>query len=336
MQVAGRALRSTTGKKVAHVVQLRESPIEYHFDQRWLYQDISDQLRPELTDRTYASADSLAEQIRVLLEQHRVPAPIAGRIDRELQELDPGTAVQLILTGVPYFGLPETFEVKAEWGAILVTPAERGRFIEIFNDVSARSDDIKEHGLYLARQLIAHSRAGSLWKSYVDLVTAMEYARREITATPYAGEDSRPYRPGRSTTWLRYVSFRFEPVLPVGFDYFLHDAVNRDAVVAAYLDQPGHWAAAAKIEPPLIGTVAYLLNDTAAEWLDQQRRLLTRQLGDAGAEAGFAILVEWLMTLQDAPVPPPLLAEMRQLTRPERFAQQYLALSTIQPDSADT
>jgi hypothetical protein len=155
----------------------------------------------------------------------------------------------------------------------------------------------------------------------------MEYARREITATPYAGGDSRPYRPGRSTTWLRYVSFRFEPVLPADLDQFLHDAVNRDAVVAAFLDQPGQWAAAAKIELPLAGTVAYLLGGAAAEWLGDQRRLLTGQLRDARAEAGFAILTGWLMNLGSAPVPAPLLAEMRQFTRPERFAQQYLALS---------
>jgi superfamily II DNA or RNA helicase len=326
MQVAGRALRATPGKRVAHVVQLRESEIEYHFDQRWLYQDISDQLRPELIDRTYGSTADLSEQIHIMLDQHRVPAPVAERINRELRDLEVGTAVQLILTGVPYFGSPDTFEAKAEWGAILITPGERDRFVEVFNDVSARTEDIKEHGLYLARRLSTDGRAGSLWKSYVDLVAAMEYARREITETPYAGGDSRPYRPGRSTTWLRYVSFQFEPIIPAELDQFLNDAVNRDAVVAAFLEQPEGWAAAAKIELPLAGTMAYLLTDTAAEWIEDERRLLTEQLRDAKAVAGFGVLTNWWMGQGSAPVPAPLLAEMRQFTRPERFAQQYLAL----------
>jgi superfamily II DNA or RNA helicase len=329
-QVAGRALRTAPGKRVAHVVQLRESPIEYHFDQRWLYQDISDQLRPELIDRTYGSAAHLTERIRTLLEQHRVPAPVAGRIERQLQDIGAGTAVQLILTGVPYFGPPDTFEAKAEWGAVLITPEERDRFVEVFNDVSARIDDIKEHGLYLARHLSTDSRAGSLWKSYVDLVTAMEYARREITSTPYAGDNSRPYRQGRSTTWLRYISFRFEPVLPAELDQFLRDAFNRDAVIAEFLQQPGRWVAAVKIELPLAGTMAYLLADAGAQWIEEQRRVLAEQLRDARGTEGFAVLTRWAMGLGSAPVPPALLAEMSQLTRPERFAEQYLPLATAQ------
>ena len=261
MQVAGRALRTAPGKTVAHIVQVHESPLEYHFDQRWLYQDISDQLHPELIDRTYGSAPDLSEQIRTFLAEHRVPAPMAARIERQLQDLEAGSPVQLMLTGVPYFGPPDSFEAKAEWGAILVTPGERDRFTTIFNDVSYRTDDIKEHGLYLARHLSPDSRGGSLWKSYVDLVTAMEYARREITGAAYAGADSRPYQQGRSTTWLRYASFRFEPVLPAELDQFLHDAFNRDAVIAEFLQQPGQWAAVAKIELPLTGTMAYLLTD---------------------------------------------------------------------------
>jgi superfamily II DNA or RNA helicase len=335
MQVAGRALRTAPGKRVAHVVQLRESPIEYHFDQRWLYQDISDQLRPELIDRTYCDATGLSEQIRTLLELHRVPAPVAGRIERQVQDLEAGTAVQLILTGVPYFGSPDAFEAKAEWGAILITPEERDRFIQVFNDVSVRADDIKEHGLYLARHLNIDSRAGSLWKSYVDLVTSMEYARRETTSTPYAGNDSRPYRQGRSTTWLRYVSFRFEPVLPAELDQFLRDAFNRDALIAEFLQQPERWAAAIKIELPLAGTLAYLLARTDAQWVEEQRRMLTEQLRDARGAEGFGVLTQWAMGLGNVPVPPALLAEISQLTRPERFAEQYLPLTSTHATRGD-
>lgn len=50
----------------------------------------------------------------------------------------------------------------------------------------------------------------------------MEYARRETTGIPYAAADSRPYRQGRSTTWLCYASFRSEPVIPAQLDQFLY------------------------------------------------------------------------------------------------------------------
>lgn len=39
-QVVGRALRAAPGKTAARVIQVRESAVEYHFDQRWLRQDI--------------------------------------------------------------------------------------------------------------------------------------------------------------------------------------------------------------------------------------------------------------------------------------------------------
>jgi len=41
----------------------------------------------------------------------------------------------LILTGVPYFGPPDTFEAKAEWGGPHHLE-EWDRFVEVFNDVS--------------------------------------------------------------------------------------------------------------------------------------------------------------------------------------------------------
>jgi hypothetical protein len=79
-------------------------------------------------------------------------------------------------------------------------------------------------------------------------------ARHETTSTPYAGETpARTAGPeyDSSTTWLRYVPFSFAPVLPAELDRFLRDAVNRDAVIADFLQQSGQWAAAVKVELPL-------------------------------------------------------------------------------------
>ena len=62
MQVAGRALRTHPDKDRAYIVQVRESPLQYYFRQRWLYQDISDELRPALDDLTYQGHSDLGEQ----------------------------------------------------------------------------------------------------------------------------------------------------------------------------------------------------------------------------------------------------------------------------------
>ncbi len=327
MQVAGRALRSSPGKTSAHVVQVRESDLEYHFDQRWLYQDISDALRPALIDLTYSSTSNLEAQLVELLEQHRVHHRVVERIRRELAAAD-GSAeeLQVMLTGMPYFGDLDKFEASGEWGAILVPTAERQRFVDIFNDVSLRTDDIKEHAAFLAHHLSPDTRAGSLWKSYVDLITAMEYARREIIGTPYAADTSRPYRRGRSTTWLRYVSLRFRPVVPAQLSDFLADAVNREQILTQYIDRPARWAAAIKTELPLAGSYAYLFTAEQAQWWDTERGGVINQLKDVAPAERGGILTNWTTQLHTAPVAPALLSQMGHFTRPERLAQQYLPL----------
>jgi hypothetical protein len=329
MQVAGRALRFAPGKQRAHIVQVRESEMQYHFHQRWLYQDISDQLRPELLDLTYGSATDLAETLGALLARHRVSHATKTRILSELNGIEPGDDVRLMLTGVPFYSPAERFETDAEWGAILVTPAERGRFREIFNDVSVRSQDIKEHAMYLQRHLTPSPQKGSLWKSYVDLISAMEFARREINGVPYADEASRGYRRGLHTTWLRYITLTFVPAVPPVLDDFVKDAINREAVLHQYLERGVDWAAAIRLELPLTGSVAFLLDQAQSMWLEEQRQTVMEQLAQARPGDGFDMVAAWAASLLALPLPVRVVSEFRQLLRPERLDQHYLALGSL-------
>lgn len=326
MQVAGRALRYAPGKRLAHIVQVRDNALQYHFDQRWLYQDISDQLRPELIDISYADASELADRVRALLDDHHVAAPVRSRILAQVADLNGSADISLMLTGIPFFGDVSQFSTQAEWGAVLVTDDERSRFVAVFNDVSARTEDIKDHRLFLPQHIAPDSRAGSLWKSYVDLIEAAEYARREITGSDYADQASRPYRRNLSTTWLKYVTLKFDPALPSELQQFLADAVNGDEVRAAYITEPFRWAAAVKLELPLVGAVAYLLDQAQATWLASQRSDLLARLRDATPRHGWATLSAWRADLSNSPVPLPVVEQISQLTRPERFGTQYLAL----------
>jgi superfamily II DNA or RNA helicase len=335
MQVAGRALRVAPGKPTAHIVQVRESPLEYHFEQRWLYQDISDALRPDLVDLTYSSTDELRARVRWILERHNVAESVRQRIEAQFEEIEPGRDVRLMLTGIPYFGSEATFDDRAEWGAVLVTSSERHRFVHIFNDVSARRDDIKEHGRYLAQFLPPDHRPGSLWKSYVDLITAMEYARREIERIPYAGGAERKYRANRGTTWLRYVTVAFAPTVPEELEGFLEDAVNRDEVIARYLEYPERWAAAVRLEMPLAGSLAFLMAAEEAEWFGDARQALIKRLRDARPEEGFDEIVAWRGGLLSTPIPVRLIDHFPQFVRGDRFERQYLDLRAVRGRGID-
>ena len=62
----------------------------------------------------------------------------------------------------------------------------------------------------------------------------MEYARREILGIAYAGGGSRRYAKPIGTTWLRYATFSYAPIVPASLEAFLADAVNRTEVLLAY------------------------------------------------------------------------------------------------------
>jgi hypothetical protein len=327
MQVAGRALRVAPGKKSAHVVQVRESPLQYHFEQRWLYQDISDALRPALLDLPYSSVEDLRSRLENILEQHHVADVFRERIRAELDTLEGTGEVSLMLTGIPYFGTPDDFGQSASWGAILVSPHERQRFVHVFNDVSARSEDIKHVPGYLAPFIAPDNRPGSLWKSYVDLITAMEYARREISRVQFAGDVGRRYRESRGTTWLKYVTLTFEPVVPLALQEFLADATNKDVLITNYLQNPTRWRSAVRLELPLAGSLAWLLTADQTAWLQEAREELVSLLANAAPEDGFSEIASWRRQLDCTPVPQLLVDQIARLIRGELFASQHLDLA---------
>lgn len=326
MQVAGRALRWAPGKSTAHVIQVRESPLQYHFEQRWLYQDISDVLRPELQDMIYTSVQDLEAKVRDQLVLHRVPEAVSHRILEDVQSVSPGEPLNLMLSGLAYFGPAADFGNSSTWGGILITPTERSRFVSIFNDVSARSEDLKDQSGYLTGQLRLDATPGSLWRSYADLIPAMEYARREIAAVAYHGQKSRPYQPGHSTTWLKYLTFTFAPAVPEELEQLLSDAFNREDVLARYGTGPDTWALAVRLELPMHGSEAFLVDHQQAEWLIDQLAQLEDVLSNAPRQDVMAEVARWRIGIAACPVPQRVVDNIEQLLRPERRAQHVLDL----------
>lgn len=325
MQVAGRAMRWAPGKEKAHIIQVRSSKLAYHFEQRWLYQDISDSLRPRLEDISYTSKADFERQLEETLELHHVSEAVRERIMQQVEGAEEGARYNLLLTGIPFYGEPDSFD-EAKWGAILVGPEERPRFLRVFNDFCACDASVHMKQDFLKNYIEVNKAAGSLWKSYVDMLEAMEYAYKEIHNEPYSSEGSRGYVPNQGTTWLKYVTLKFEPVLPPELEAFLEDAYNRKAVARDYERNPEAWALAVKVPTPMTGTWAYLLNSEQAEWLLQERDELISHLADVAPEEMFLEAEGWRQGLTQVPVPHRLMANIERLLSRERFERRSLEL----------
>lgn len=327
MQVAGRALRYSPGKNSAHITQVRQSALEYHFEQRWLYQDISDRLRPELVDLGYESAEALRGLVTELLRDHRVPEKVQARVLGELSLVRSGEPVRLMFAGLPYYGEPTRFADQGEWQVLLVPNEDHGRFRRIFNLVSDRGVGTHDPVTFLSRYLDIERRAGSEWKSYVDLVEAMDHARKELDGTPFPGSHARRHEPGQATTWLRYVTLTYSPALPSELEEFLADAVNRTEVATEYLGSPKAWSLAARVPQPLGGSEAFLLRHDEASWFNERREDLIRKLTEAAPLDAYSTLAAWRSSLAMVKAPIRLLDRMEYFLREDLLAVHTLDLS---------
>jgi hypothetical protein len=135
------------------------------------------------------------------------------------------------------------------------------------------------------------------------MLHAMDYAHREINGVSYDGDKSRGYLPNRGTTWLTYITFAHRALIPESLECFLADAVNREEVVAAYAQAHERWRLAVKVDLPLAGTWAYLLDEVQSNWLGQEREHLRDLLRDTPAQEQFAALIGWRLAAGPLPLP---------------------------------
>lgn len=331
MQAAGRCLRFTKGKTRAFIVQVKESPLAYHYEQRWLYQDISDALRPQLVDYTYNSPAELREQAARVLGAHRVAPPVSAAVLAEVGRVKPGETFSVLLSGLPYQGPAENFETCAEWNAVPVTPETRARFLHVFNDFAEVAGEAKSATEFLRKHVQPDPAPGSTWSTMRDMLTAMEYARRETLGEPYWQSTARGYRPNRGTTWLTYVTFRFEPSVPDVLSNFLADATNREDVLATYLLDVERWNSCAKIVLPLSGTLAFLLDEAQVNWLRSERERLINILRDASPYEAFGRVEAWRASLPSAPLPLQLLLRFDSFLSTANLETQLCCLSSPVP-----
>jgi superfamily II DNA or RNA helicase len=138
MQGAGRCVRYYPGKTKAYVLQAKNANLAYHFDQRWLYKEISDELRPMLEDHFYIDLDSLKTTIKNILRLHNVNEAELETIMSELEDVQTGSTCRIMLSGLPYLKNKDEFYENSEWSAILETDKTSYELRWIFNDFCAR------------------------------------------------------------------------------------------------------------------------------------------------------------------------------------------------------
>jgi hypothetical protein len=329
MQVAGRCLRSAPGKHTAHVLQVKDSALAYHWEQGWLYQDISDGLRPVLSDRTYSNIEDLATQTEGLLDVFNVAPHVADTIQAALAGVAAGEQVALLFTGLPYDGRRDAFDAASRWNCVAVTQSERDLFLRVFNAFSSREGDVNDFSDFLRNYLQPDPAAVGRWKRYMDMLWAMSYAHREITGENYNAASARPYVPVVGTTWLRYFTFRYEPAIPPELEAFLADAINRDDLTEEYCLTPDALQTAIKVPLPLAGTIAALLDDEATDWLSGERTLLRSRLEISPPQESFGVIANWRNALRLAPVPQFVIEHFDRFIRTEDIASLTLALSRL-------
>ena len=313
MQAAGRCVRYSATKKGSYVVQARNDDLAYHFDQRWLYQEISDYLRPEIIDIDYASEDDLHARIEEVLAQHRVDG---GRILSAAQRALFGGTCRILLYGLPYAGAPADFGDTSRWGFFLETDDSSQAFRRVFNAFCGQGADLSDPTDFLNREaarlgIPIDIQKGSRWRELMNVLTACYFANHEIRGPGGTTQPtSRPYRPNGPTSWLKYVTFRFRPPLDTRLADFLEGCYNRNRAVSAYQQDPSRFAAAVKMPIPYEGFEAFLLSTDETATLDAHIDSARAVLRDAEPQLRISKLAGYLAEASSVDLPVRLLLRM--------------------------
>ncbi|RVU18496.1 DEAD/DEAH box helicase [Methylobacterium oryzihabitans] len=318
MQAAGRCVRHAPGKWSAYVVQAHNPDLAYRFDQRWLYQEIDDLLRPDLIDLDYEDAVSLQAGIVRLLDEHRVQPAAREALLGQVARIKPGATCRLLIYGLPYYGAPERFAADARWGVFLETDANSAAFRGVFNEFCALGAHLSDPTEFLTdvgarygiRRDLSH---GSMWRQLAEVLTACYFAREELRGVDVATQRNRLRSRHGPTTWLRYASFTQRIMMPAELSVFLSDCYNRSALADAYLADPFGVAAAIKVPLPLGACEGLLLDPDRAHGLDFWLRDTRQVLRLGPPEDQFATLASRLARA-DLPALP-----MRFLARVDRL-----------------
>lgn len=333
MQAAGRCVRYAPGKQKAYVLQSRNDRIAYHFDNRWLYNEISDFLRPELVEVEYQDHKELLEKTEDILRTYKVNSKVAKRILDQVRETGASTHCRIMLSGLPYFGTKSSFTKEAEWSAILETAQNSIIFRELFNRFSALGAQSGDPTPFLDRYGLAHGieksfAAGSDYRLYSDLLLSMHWARKEqLGSSDVPGQHNRNYTANGPTSWLKYFTFRYRPAIAPALDEFLSDCYNKEELVNELLLQPAKYKLIVKTPLPLGGYEGHLLGQDKAEQFQSVRTQAIEALSKVKLHEQYAVLAGFMATLPAAALPVVMLSRIEQYLPKHQYESLTFSLN---------
>ena len=332
MQAAGRCVRYAPGKTQAWVVQADNPALAYRFDQRWLYKEIDDHLLPELSDKDFGDVGEMLSLGADLLASHRVEGRARSDAMAAIAACSPEQPPRLMFYGLPYFGEADRFQAEARWGVFVETPDNSEVFRAVYNRFSrmgAERSDPSEFLDVIGPELGLGESDARLRRKLAGVLTAAYFAQEELKRAPGAAQGNRGYVPNHSTTWLRYVTMRYRPLLPQALSEFLSDCHNRGLLEQEYAADPASFALALKTALPFGGSEAVLLSKDGAKALDRWLGEIRDQLRLVEPRAQLAELASLTARL----IPPPL--PMTHLVRAERLlSDEGRALFTLELDQS--
>jgi len=315
MQTAGRALRYHDDKNHAAVIQVRSNQLEYFFEKRWLYQDISDRYRPQLIDISYNRTTEILSEVSTVLAERNINLRNNNELVEQLSKIEVGQNFRLFLIGLPYLGDAANFAEQNQYKALVFCDDQELRFVENFNKV-CDATGIEDSKSFLINKLGIRGPEvkNSFW---YDVIQACQKARREVDQNEWG---NRGVTPELGTTWFINISVE-QQLDNKELVKFLSDCVNKEDILSEYnlWEIPPY---VLKIEEPIHGYKAHCLNQTKFDWLVEYRdNLRSYLLSDTGIDA-WARVAQFNYQLAHCPLPVKLLLRLPELMKDERLITQ--------------
>jgi superfamily II DNA or RNA helicase len=259
LQTAGRALRYDEGKQSATIIQVKTNDLKYYFNSDWLYEDITDRLRPKITLSDYSDQMDLKSKITSYLDEHNVPEYDRDHILHELKRVKMGEGLRLFFSGIRYFGKRQDFAQSARWHASLVREDDLD-FVQKFNQL-CYSEIVSDKVAYGRNLSVSVPTITPLVAT--DFVEAVNRAKNEIIQNEWE-LTHRGTTSDRSTTWLHNVSFTYDD-RNIQFQEFLKDCVNAEDIKGAQTSSNAPYVI--KLSNPISLYFAILISEDQFLWL---------------------------------------------------------------------
>ena len=328
MQAAGRCVRYAPGKKRAFVLQAHNDDLAYRYDQRWLYLEISDLLRPRLEDYYYSDIAQLRERVMQVVDGAHIGGTARTRIEQQLAEVAAGDRCRLLLFGLPYDRSRGPFATSTSWKGLLETSANTDLFRKVFNDYCALDAAISDPSPFLQQYIGYSPLPDGEYRLFYTMLLSMYYAHKEVTGDHDVPGDERPYKPGNATTWITYVTFHHEPSVPATVRTFFQACVNGTELLTEYSKPGADWFLCVRVPLPLGGVYGWLLHQSDAAWLVDKRRTLVTEMSGLTPKNQLVHAITWTVNETSIPVPAVLAAHLHRVIVEDAWNTNTLTLVT--------